>query len=502
MKAGGRVKIFGRMICGILLVGVILSCGVSVGKAADCAEFSNVAYKYLIPQSNKSNNGELRKYELGDATGFGDFFSNSLGALHNPLFTYTVKVSAGAIVTCQTNNSKAVVLNADEEDVKEEVDYYHFSIGKPGVVHKIVAKLGDVETVLTFQVEKPKKETVGIKNAKYDPKQGSEYGVITADNDIFCCKLGSSYISVRNHKICNQSLSWNRIELTKEKELENWEKFLLPAVKRGRTIKLIPAVARLIYKTTSGEEVFTRGEIFPLTSGTYIRYKGVEYNSYYDGQYVHDIYTYDKNIVVSLYNLQVKEAKVKIPLQKKAPQVKVDVIKGILSTTAAQEYSVRSDVSANEKFSEWTEAPKKLKLSQIVCSNGILSGASIRVRLRATNKALASRYTTVVIPAQNKLKASTITAEGTITNASITIGKFDITSNPYEYSTTKPSEDTKWIKVLSKKMTFRGTNAFPGTIYIREQGMNENVKKSLSLKLPSSYVTITYDEVSKKWNVN
>lgn len=494
MKAEGRFQVIGRMLYGILLIGVLLASGVSVGQAADCARFSDIAYKYHLDTNHNM------EYESSDASGMEEYYAaKSGGDIESPLFTYTVEVSAGAIVTCQINNKKAVVLNPDEEDTENEVDYYNFCINKPGVAHKITAKLGDDETTLTFQVEKPKTETVGIKNAKYDPTQGS-YGIITADNKVFRCYAGNDSIAVRNQKVCQHNYDWNK-ELTKEEELERWKLFLASAVKRGKTITLVPAVSSISYASVGNEKVFNYGSVFSLRSGLYLKYSGAEYREYFDGSRWHYEFVYGKDITASLYELRVKQAKIKIPAQKNAPKIKVDAIKGTLSTTSAQEYAVRSEASETAEFSEWTDASKKMTFSQISCPNGILSGASIRIRTKATPKSLSSRYTTIVIPAQTMLDASTITAKGTVTDASISIGKFDKTTNPYEYTTTKPSDSSKWISVSSNTLSFKGKKSFPGTIYLREKGIKENTKKSLSLKLPSSYVTITYDTASQTWDV-
>ena len=109
------------------------------------------------------------------------------------------------------------------------------------------------------------------------------------------------------------------------------------------------------------------------------------------------------------------------------------------------------------------------------------------------------KVTDIHIPAQAVLSPDDIVASGTVTNASISLNNYNRLTNPYEYTTSTPSDSTKWITVKGGKLSFTQKKPFSGTIYIRQKGVNENKVKHMEMKMPSNYIAVSYDAASQQW---
>lgn len=86
-----------------------------------------------------------------------------------------------------------------------------------------------------------------------------------------------------------------------------------------------------------------------------------------------------------------------------------------------------------------------------------------------------------------------------MTNASISLKDYNRLTNPYEYTSSTPSDSTKRITVKGGKLSFTQKKPFSGTIYIRQKGVNENKVNHIELKMPSNYIAVSYDAASQQW---
>ena len=131
----------------------------------------------------------------------------------------------------------------------------------------------------------------------------------------------------------------------------------------------------------------------------------------------------------------------------------------------------------------------------------VASGLSIRIRVAGTDKRIPSAYQTITIPSRAAIDLSKIQIEGVSTNASIKISDLDPLRKTYEYTTDTPGTNTVWKKIGTSGITFKGSKALSDgrKIYIREKGVNENAKKSISLKMPSTIAEITVNRAAMDW---
>ena len=202
-----------------------------------------------------------------------------------------------------------------------------------------------------------------------------------------------------------------------------------------------------------------------------------------------------------------KMPKLKIKAQPAAPNVIFDGVKGTINTKDTMEYSYRLSVSNNPddlKWHDWLPAAKNMKIADIKDVNGnpvnAASGASIRVRVKATGDKMASRVKLVKIPAIRDIETSHISITGTLTEATLKADDYDKDKNPYEYTTTLPTKDTKWT-ALKGSVTFKGKTALTEStvIYVRKAGTNFNAKKGSELRRASLIAIYRYDKTTEKW---
>lgn len=216
-----------------------------------------------------------------------------------------------------------------------------------------------------------------------------------------------------------------------------------------------------------------------------------------------------------------KEVKFKYAAQKNAPTVKLSANHSI-ALKDGQEYrvvnangSVKSDwVRVHDKHMDGTSVEKGLRIEDLVVTGSgaganlfadeasrvkglACGGAKIQIRTAATNKALASKYTTIVV-SQASISASDVTLMNAVTSAAIDISftkvwdsKSGITitnrdkENSYEFavvasgkavdgntkwSSLKDANDIKATSVLIKADSFDDD----ATICVRKVGDNRN----------------------------
>lgn len=474
-------------------------------KAAECARFDSLSdLEFLADNGDDPTSENCYGYK-----GY-QYYEYGISGIK-----YIVAASRGAIVTCQVGKKKPVELIPDDSDENGDTDYYYFEMPLTESSHTITAKLGKDETVLSIKADY-KKETAKAPKPKYSVEEGFDYGRIVASG-MYEIDFGSVwYHNAETGIDCDnyfkdQSMQCGKDDLEtyfmllegNSDEVKNaWKWTMSHFVKNGGTLTVKPAYEELQRYYNDENRLIESTLIASVYEGVYGKATGISFqketNAWGDICYEP---VYGKDITVSWLDVKVKEAKVRIPAQKAAPTVKVDAVKGTLTTKSNQEISVRSNAKEGEAYSEWTTAGAKMKLSDITCNNGILSGASIRIRTKATGKTIASRYTTIEIPVQTQLKPDGFTMTGTTTNAAIKIADFDKAKNPYEYTTSAPSDSTKWTPVKNGEIKFTAKKPFQGIIYIRQKGVNENTKKGLDLKLPSSYVTVKLDGATLKWSI-
>ena len=478
-----------------------------IAQAADCAKFYSIdGIDNIVVNADDPVSDDIEGYK--------GYRGYCLYETDMRDIEYTVEVSRGAIVTYQIGKNKPQEL-AHEESYGLS-DFYTFKMPVTDQVNKITAQLGDNKTVLTLRSQY-KKEVVKAVKPKYCVEPGFDYGRIVADGLYYIDFFPLNYYNTDKDIYCDNCFkgkemqSWNRsreyvslLDGSSDEVKMAWKWLFAHLIKNGYTVKVMPAYEKKqrFYDDFDDEHMIEQTEIERLYDGLYGKVQGITFEEYKrDDWGSHYRMLYSKDITVSWLDVKVKEAKVRIPAQKPAPTVKVDAVKGTLTTKSNQEISVRSNAKEGEAYSEWTTAGAKMKLGDITCNNGILSGASIRIRTKATGKTIASRYTTIEIPAQTQLQPDGFTMTGTTTDAAIKIADFDKVKNPYEYTTSAPSDSTKWTPVKNGEIKFTAKKPFQGTIYIRQKGVNENTKKGLTLKLPSSYVTVKLDGTTLKWSI-
>ena len=195
-------------------------------------------------------------------------------------------------------------------------------------------------------------------------------------------------------------------------------------------------------------------------------------------------------------------ATVKIPRQASAPKIKVDMGNISYSTTAKQEYRIKIIVppatADTATFSDWKDTTKKMSLYSMagmenaLKSNTALPAIQLNIRTKATSKKICSKTYLIDIPAQTVVDSDKIKFQGSVKEKSgIQMQVIDCNKDlkPYEYILEAPTTETKWKRVTKATLvTIKGLSE-GSTLYIREAGIRENVKKGIQLKFPSTYAT-------------
>lgn len=408
---------------------------------------------------------------------------------------FTVVASSGAIVSYKEGKS-VIATECDDYDEDGEEEYYYFKLPKKGT-KEITVEFDDGTPAVTLKatVEAPKKNpvvttTVKVSEAKYDPKaEGYKYGNITAkveglpeskkpnpnkkEYDFYASVSdawadGSAYSGVIDDYDHPVKLETDR---EKAQDKERMNSFIKPLLRDGATVIVRPYYwigeddGKLTYSHT--DKYYTVSD-----SSTPTELK--------------------VSLTTDTYKEKIKLVKVKIPKQKNPPKVKIDVIKGTIGITDKMEYqfSKYNDDGTTGAWDGFKAGKKGMKISE-VSGSAIASGGVIEVRYASTTKALYSKSVKIKIPSQSAIDVSKIKWEGVTTNGSLTISDWNKDTKPYEYTTSAPSDSTKWTTVKDGKITFTKKNEAKGTIYIREKGINENTKKNTELKQPSTIAEAT-----------
>lgn len=453
---------------------------------------------------------------------------------------FRVVVPSGATVTYKEGkNMVAAECEGSNKDTNE--DYYYFKLPKKGE-KEICVKQGSEEVKLKAVVgsQKGVTKTVAAMQAKYEPNaEGYEYGRITASVDgvpsggkkIYvyrgnCDNLSGilaeefwgdyygykeyaykyyddsgtidSYIPDFRAYVADTSTDefhkdyryyyydagfaeyyhpFNMKSEDKENDAARMNAFIKPFLREGGTVIIEPCCDVDLFR--GGRDGYYSGRYGTCT------WK----DSYYDIASISDT-ELRVNLVTDTYKF--KAAKVKIPKQKNPPKVKVDAVKGTIGLNNSMEYRFRKydEKGVLGAWDEWTKGTSGMKLMS-VANGAVASGGIIQVRLARTDKALYSKSLNINIPSQSAVDTAKIKWEGVTTKGSITISDWNKDTKPYEYTTTAPSDSTKWTTVKKGKITFTKKKPAAGTIYIREKGINENTKKKLELKLPSAIASAT-----------
>ena len=235
------------------------------------------------------------------------------------------------------------------------------------------------------------------------------------------------------------------------------------------------------------------------------------FNSDYDNNcYVKITKTYGDgsvNFASESSTVVYKMPKLKIKAQPAAPNITFNAVKGTLNTKDTMEYSYKLSASSNDadlKWHDWKPATKNMTIADIKDANGnpvnVASGASIRIRVKADTKKIASKIRLIKIPAIKGIDTSKISISGTLDAATLKADDYDKYKNPYEYTTSEPTKDTKWT-ALKGSVTFKGKKAITKdtVIYVRKAGTNYNAKKGVDTRRASCCAVYKYDEASATW---
>lgn len=202
-----------------------------------------------------------------------------------------------------------------------------------------------------------------------------------------------------------------------------------------------------------------------------------------------------------------KMPKLKIKAQPAAPNITFNAVKGTLNTKDTMEYSYKLSASSNAddlKWHDWKTATKNMTIADIKDANGnpinVASGASIRIRVKADTKKIVSKSRLIKIPAIKGIDTSKISISGSLDAATLKADDYDKDKNPYEYTTSEPTKDTKWT-ALKGSVTFKGKKAITKdtVIYVRKAGTNFNAKKGVDTRRASCCAVYKYDEASATW---
>lgn len=384
-------------------------------QAKECASFNHINHNITIGTSESIDENTMdENYNGYICVGFSeDWRYQAIG--------YDVIASEGAVVECKVDNQKPYVAEVQwtENHGSESVDHYNLVV-KIGSKATITAKFEDAETVLTIKTER-KTEVKRAPKIQYQKAEGYDYGKFTLASEEYVLDFGMDNLCFTGRKLIIQELSIQDGKLVSsdqyyEVDSDVYKQMLNLRMKDvadyGGNVYVLPAIMRTMmcgygYDGQYAEGLVRRwGEL-----GNKCWMKGTGIHLLKDGN-GNEYVTYDKDVTISVLEIRIRASKVRIPKIKNAPVVKVNAVKGMIYTRSNQEFKIKSDAAEDEMFSEWANAGNKMKLADLKCNHGIASGATIRVRVKATNKNIASRFTDIQIPAQAVLSPDDIIAAG------------------------------------------------------------------------------------------
>lgn len=526
MKRRSLIKISAGLFLGMA---VALFCS-NTGKAAtQCAKIDYVDRQYWGSKYNveKKDWERLGSPLSGDTEYYTD--SPEIGT------RYQVTASHGAIVTFGTAKKQEETQpdsrNEDGDDV------YIFTVtskmAKNGGSEIVTAKLGEVETKLEVEFKKAqiKKETDSmVYKAIYDLSDPAcEYGKITATENGEELKKYSIRVNYAEDGFNVSDKTEDLYRRYERYTIINGEVYELNKSKCTETFSSLDEEFMEYYNNLPWDYDYNNPDVEckhdylktsytkttpemwnqfmkPLVrEGATVYVEIIENDKYTESLYYSTYQVTDTKWTVSTQGTVRtdiwKAGKIKIAKQKKAPSVKVDAVKGILSTKANMQYQYKAGKFEGGEYSEWTNASVKMPLTTVTNAAVLASGVSIRIRTAGSSKTVPSKYLTIEIPSRTAIDASKIQLEGVLTNASIKASDQDNKTKLYEYMTAQPSSTAKWTVMSNKGIILKGKKALTdgSKIYIREKGINENAKNGIKLKMPSTILEITVSGAATTW---
>lgn len=210
-----------------------------------------------------------------------------------------------------------------------------------------------------------------------------------------------------------------------------------------------------------------------------------------------------KSIIWDVNIKLLRRVKVKIPAQKAAPKVKVDMIKEKIGISSNMQYRIELPVINEDgeltfKETDWKDGKKGMTFADL---GDIVSGADIYVRIKGKNGKIPSAKRYIAISSRQDIDLTKISAEGPVSQCAIKISDLDKAKNPYEYTCAEPTKTTKWktLKSTSVNLKKNELNETTPVIYVRQKALNENAKKNIEMRQASTIAVLTYDSATQKW---
>lgn len=438
--------------------------------------FTGLLSMILIPKIGKAELNISPNITVSDLPGKEHVFADTTDCVKNGTFI-TVKVPKNSIV--EYGKKMFGATQTQKDDTEGDMDIYKFSIpgklmkngGKRYIFVTPPGEIGSEWLSLKFQKAYtiPSRQSITCKPSLDTSDALCEYGKITAkEND----KELTDYTVFTTDHLLN-------LKVSKTTTPAEWNKALKPLLREGATV----------YAYSDEYE-----------QGNHENFKETFYTTqYYQDDIGADLVEYltfeTKGEAV---NREYKLGKLKITKQKSAPKVKLDTVKGTISTTAKMQLQHKASGSSIE-FSDWENAKVKMKLTDITKAAVVAEGLELNIRIQGTDKRLPSAYKTIFVPSRGSIDLSKIEMSGPVTNASLKVLDVDKNTNPYEYTTETPSETTKWKPLTSKGVVFTKKTALDtnSKVYVRQKAMNATYKNEYTFRMPSTIAVVTY--TSSDW---
>lgn len=433
---------------------------------------------------NGYDRGAYRYYYGNHSTGYSD------------VTCVIVCAKRGATVSYLKGSKMKVADAADGGYGDYDVYYFHvpYKTVRNGGTFKVTAELKGEKKELQVVFAKPEKKSVTWK-----PKKLKASIVVSEDSDTEC-SYGEISLSIDNKEV-------GRIPIEYEDVRDGASVWVGTGESQIGTYSSIRKEPT--HDPEAGKEIWTEKEYEqPVWLGM-CDTEGKEKNFYValDGTPT-DTEWKIKSLIWEVNIKSEQRVKVKIPAQKAAPKVKVDMLNGKIGISANMQYCIKLPVIDEDygliyEYTGWKDGKKGMKLSDLEKSN-IASGAEIYVRIKGGKGKIPSAERYIEIPSRQAIDLTKVSAEGAVTQCAVKISDLDTKKNPYEYTCAEPTASTKWktLKSASVNLKKNEVNETTPVIYVRQKALNENKKNNIEMRQASTIAVLTYDSTDKKWTAS
>lgn len=475
--------------------------GIAWIEEVDCVRDSD--YRKLSFKSVNPDFKDLEEYYkfIYDETGYGEgkyrkyVGCYSTGSISETRVTVFTKIGAKVSYSSGKNMKEASRpdATAGNPTAKNDVYYLHipYKTVKNGGTFTIKAEYEGETKELKVVFAKPENKSVKWNKktkAKLVVLDDSEYETIGTDLDNR--NYGKISISLDNKEIECRAIRYEDVR-------EGANLKITPGVEIGTYASIIVGGA----EDGSGKEVE-----YP------IRFGAVYNEDYAVKEKVHYVALDGKptdtewKIKSVIWNVNIERpaaVKIKIPAQKAAPKVKIDMINEKIGINANMEYRITVPFAVKSGGQAYltSEVKNGKKGMTFADLEGVASGATIQVRIKGTSKKIPSAVGRIEIPSKQAIDLTKISAEGTASKCALKISDLDKAKNPYEYTCAEPTKTTKWktLKSASVNLKKNEINETTPVIYVRQKALNGNAKKKIEMRQSSTIAVLTYDSTTQKW---